>query len=65
MQMKKQIFRWFALARLTREEDGQDLIEYALLAALVALAATASIQSLGQEINVVFNTITGNLTNAI
>ena len=33
------------LNRLVREEEGQDLIEYALLAALVAIASVAAIKT--------------------
>ena len=34
------------LSRLVREESGQDLIEYALLAAFVAIASLAALQLL-------------------
>jgi pilus assembly protein Flp/PilA len=37
--------------RFVREDAGQDLIEYALLAALVALAAGAGAASLGTKLN--------------
>ena len=39
------------LKRLWQEEEGQDLIEYALLIALVALAATVGMGSLASAIN--------------
>lgn len=39
------------LKRFWKEEDGQDMIEYALLAALVALAATAGMTLLATDIN--------------
>ena len=45
------------------EESGQDLIEYALVVALIALAATAGMSSLANGINSAFtkvNTILGN-----
>lgn len=45
-------------------EEGQDLIEYALLAALIALAATASMTALAGDIEALFNAIGGKLTNA-
>ena len=53
------------IQNLLKREEGQDLIEYALLAALMALGATATMKGLGNEINVAFNTITTNLTNAV
>ena len=40
-----------AVARLVREEHGQDLIEYALLAGLITLVCVATITSLGQKLN--------------
>jgi Flp pilus assembly pilin Flp len=39
-----------ALIRLVRESDGQDLVEYGLLAALIALAAFAAVGTVGQTI---------------
>lgn len=37
--------------RLCREEAGQDLIEYALLAAFISLTSTAFITSIGGRVN--------------
>src|SRR4051794_10304181 len=42
------------LLNLHREEEGQDLIEYALVVALIALAATAGMSTLATAINVAF-----------
>ncbi len=36
--------------RLVRETDGQDLLEYGLLAALIAVAAAASVSTVGTTI---------------
>jgi pilus assembly protein Flp/PilA len=52
------------LKRLWQEEAGQDLIEYALLVALVALAATAGMNSLATSINTEFANLGTSLTNA-
>jgi pilus assembly protein Flp/PilA len=50
--------RVFAVLRnLHRDESGQDLIEYALIAALLALAAVATMSSLGTSINNAFSKI--------
>jgi pilus assembly protein Flp/PilA len=46
---------------LMSREEGQDLIEYALLAALVALGATATLKLIGTQINNVFVAISSNL----
>ncbi|HEX4348058.1 MAG TPA: hypothetical protein VHZ73_10825 [Vicinamibacterales bacterium] len=42
---------------LRRDESGQDLLEYALLTALIALAAVAAIQAAGGQITGVFTAI--------
>ena len=39
-----------AIARLLRECEGQDLLEYALLAALIALVAIAGVTAVGQSV---------------
>jgi len=49
---------------LSREE-GQDLIEYALVVALIAFAATAGMSTLATNINNAFQTIGSRLTSAI
>ena len=50
--------------RLVREEEGQDLIEYALLAAFIALACIAAMQLVGNGINTLFTKVNTDLTNA-
>jgi len=39
------------LTRVLGEDDGQDLIEYALLAAFVSIIAIAAITSIGSQVN--------------
>jgi pilus assembly protein Flp/PilA len=51
--------------RLLKAEDGQDLIEYALVVALIALAATTGMNSLAAGINSAFSSIAGTLNSAI
>jgi pilus assembly protein Flp/PilA len=46
-------------------EEGQDLIEYALLIAFVAFAATLGMKSLATDINGAFTSIGTQLTTAI
>lgn len=43
-----------SLANLHREESGQGLVEYVLVIALVALAATAGMNTLATKINSAF-----------
>jgi pilus assembly protein Flp/PilA len=46
------------LSNLIKDESGQDLIEYALVAALVALGSVAALGTLSTKINGVFTSIT-------
>jgi len=50
------------LKHLWQDEQGQDLVEYALLLALIALAAAATLQGLGKTINSVFVSANAALT---
>lgn len=47
------------------QEEGQDLVEYALVVALIALGATVAMKGLGSEISTAFTSITTSLTNAV
>jgi pilus assembly protein Flp/PilA len=49
---------------LVRGEEGQDLLEYALLTALIALAATVAIRAAGVQVNTIFTSITTALSSA-
>jgi pilus assembly protein Flp/PilA len=52
------------LKRLWHDEEGQDLIEYALLAAIIALAAIVTMGTLAQDINNVFSSIGSDLSSS-
>lgn len=43
------------------DDSGQDLAEYSLLIALIALVVIAAVTLLGTNISTVFNTIAGKL----
>jgi pilus assembly protein Flp/PilA len=45
-------------------EEGQDLIEYAMVVALIAFAVTAGMQTAAMGVSTVFTTIGGILTSA-
>jgi len=49
------------LKNLLNDESGQDLIEYALIAALIALVAIAGLNGLASKINSEFTAIGGDL----
>ena len=51
--------------QLLREESGQDLIEYALVAALIALGALTSMKGVATGISTAFSTISADLTSAV
>ena len=44
-----------------RSTEGQDLLEYALLVALIALVATVAITATGTNVKTIFNTIASKL----
>jgi pilus assembly protein Flp/PilA len=46
-------------------DEGQDLVEYALVVALIALAATAGMGKLATALNGAFSTLGTTLTNDI
>jgi pilus assembly protein Flp/PilA len=50
------------LKDLHKEESGQDLIEYGLIALIVALGALAGMGILAKSINKVFTQVAGQLT---
>jgi pilus assembly protein Flp/PilA len=51
--------------RFVREEEGQDLIEYSLLAALIAVACIVAMQTLATDINEIFAAIGAALDGAV
>jgi len=53
------------IQNLLSREEGQDLIEYALVVALVAFAATAGMKSLATGINTAFTNISSTLATYI
>ena len=53
------------LVNLVQDESGQDLIEYALVAALIALGSVAAMGKLSSAISSAFGTVGTNLNNSI
>ena len=47
--------------KFINDESGQDLIEYALVVALIALAATAGMETVATDINQAFTNIGAKL----
>ncbi|MHB9095462.1 MAG: Flp family type IVb pilin [Eubacteriales bacterium] len=48
--------------RLFIEEEGQGLVEYALIVCLIAIAAIAVMMTMGDRIKAVFTEINGHLS---
>jgi pilus assembly protein Flp/PilA len=51
------------MARLWKEEEGQDLTEYALLVVLIALVTVTALRGLATAIDSAFNTAATGLTS--
>ncbi len=49
---------------LWQDTQGQDLVEYALMVGLVAVAAVAVVPQMATQINTIFNKVTSTLTSA-
>jgi pilus assembly protein Flp/PilA len=63
--MKDRLLKLANRIQILLDEAGQDLIEYALVVALIAFAATAGMNSLATAINGAFSGIGTTLTGYI
>ena len=54
--------RIVGLLRRTAAEGGQTMVEYAIVAALIAVVAMAAVQALGVGVTTVFNNIVDAIT---
>ena len=65
-RLMQRIFKFVARLRcLMILEDGQDLVEYALVVALIALGATAGMKTLATGIGTAFTRISTQLSSSI
>ena len=53
------------LKNLLSDESGQDLIEYALVAALIALGAITAMKGLATGVSTAFSTVSSDLSSAV
>jgi pilus assembly protein Flp/PilA len=53
------------LKKLFRDESGQDLIEYALVAALIALGSVIAMKGLATGISTAFSGVASNLSGSL
>ena len=51
----------FAMS-LIRDDSGQDLIEYALLASFISIIAIVAIRAIGPLVNTIYTNVQGALT---
>ncbi len=49
------------LNRLVREEDGQGMVEYGLILALIAIVVIAAVTGIGEKLVEIFNGISAEL----
>ena len=63
--MKDLMIKLSVMFAILKDEKGQDLIEYGLLVALIAFAATVGMTSLAGNINSAFDTIGSKLAGAV
>ena len=52
------------LRKFRKDEKGATAIEYALIAALISVAAIAAFTSVGDQISATMNTVSGKLENS-
>jgi pilus assembly protein Flp/PilA len=50
---------------LLSREEGQELVEYALIVGLICLGASASTKRIGTGLSTAFTTISTNIVNAV
>jgi len=55
----------YRIRRFLQDTRGQDLVEYALAAGMVAVAAVAAMPSLSATVNNVFTKISGIIENTV
>jgi len=56
--------KWLLKLKIWKDQHGQDLIEYALMAGFVAVAAGAVMPNVASQITKIFSKITSILTAA-
>jgi Flp pilus assembly pilin Flp len=51
-----------SLSRFFREDDGQDMVEYALLASFISIVAIIAIRAIGPLVRTIYENIQAALT---
>jgi pilus assembly protein Flp/PilA len=64
--VNKLLFSLFVrLQELMNREEGQDLVEYALVVAIIAFGAVTAMKALSTEIKTAFNVISSDLGSSL
>jgi pilus assembly protein Flp/PilA len=56
---------YFGFKNMMSTEDGQDLVEYALVVAIIAFGAVTAMKGLSTEIKTAFNSISSDLGTSL
>jgi Flp pilus assembly pilin Flp len=64
MVLNKAYSLWLALRERIEDEEGQAMVEYALILALVSIVSIVILQALGFDIKGVFKTVQSSVSNA-
>ena len=56
---------YVTMQNMIANEEGQDLVEYALVVALIAFGAIAGMSALSTELNVAFNSISSKIATSL
>jgi pilus assembly protein Flp/PilA len=65
LKMKNTLLKLYTKAQILREDCGQDLIEYALVVALIAFAAIVGMGTVANGINGAFTNIAAKLNTSV
>jgi pilus assembly protein Flp/PilA len=63
--MKDKLLKLSVMLQILKNENGQDMIEYALVAALIGFVATAGLSSVAAAINLAFTHIGTKMTTYV
>ena len=63
--MKDKLLKLSVMLQILKDESGQDVIEYALVVALIGLTVTAGLSSVAAAINTAFTDIGTKITTYI
>jgi len=55
---------FIGISQLTRDDSGQDLLEYAMLVALISLVSVVAVTNSGKAINTIFTSVATQLQAA-